>query len=69
MAITGKTGKIIGSRAVNTAEERDLLLISVNGQVIRTPLKSVSSLGRATQGVRVMRFKEEGDRVAGMTLM
>ncbi|MFZ2979123.1 MAG: DNA gyrase subunit A, partial [Candidatus Magasanikiibacteriota bacterium] len=69
MSITDKTGKIISMVVINNAEEKDLMLISVNGQVIRTPLKSVSTLGRATQGVRIMRFKEEGDKVASMTLL
>ncbi|MFA5753733.1 MAG: DNA gyrase C-terminal beta-propeller domain-containing protein [Patescibacteria group bacterium] len=44
-----------------------MIVISENGQVIRTPYKSVSVLGRDTQGVRIMRFKEEGDKVAGVT--
>jgi DNA gyrase subunit A len=61
---------VISSWAVTTAdEERDLVIISTYGQVIRVPLKSVSVLGRATQGVRVMRFKEEGDTVASVTLV
>jgi len=69
MAITDKTGKIISMEVINNTEERDLMIISVNGQVIRTPLKSVSTLGRATQGVRIMRFKEDGDKVASITLL
>jgi DNA gyrase subunit A len=68
--VTTKTGPVISSWAVTTAdEERDLVMISTYGQVIRVPLKSVSVLGRATQGVRVMRFKEEGDTVASVTLV
>ncbi|MFA4830722.1 MAG: DNA gyrase subunit A [Patescibacteria group bacterium] len=69
MAITDKTGKIISARVINRTEEKDLMMISVKGQVIRTPLNSVSTLGRATQGVRVMRFKEEGDKVASIALL
>ncbi len=69
MAITDKTGKLMSAKVINTAEKMDLMLISVKGQVVRTPLDSISSLGRATQGVRVMRFKEEGDRVASMTVL
>jgi hypothetical protein len=37
--------------------------------VIRTGVKSISTLGRATQGVRIMRFKAEGDQVAGIALL
>ena len=69
MAVTAKTGKIISARIVNNTEDQDLMLISVKGQVVRTPMKSVSTLGRATQGVRIMRFKQEGDTVASTTLL
>lgn len=69
MAVTDKTGPIVGSHIVNTSEEHDLMVISVKGQVIRTPLKSISTLGRATQGVRIMRFKEEGDSVASSAIL
>lgn len=69
MSITDKTGKIISMKIINNTEEKDLMIISVKGQVIRTPLKSVSTLGRATQGVRIMRFKAEGDKVASITLL
>ena len=48
-------------------EGRDIIIISEKGQVIRTPFKSVSVLGRDTQGVRIMRFKEDSDKVAGVT--
>ena len=69
MNVTTKTGKIISARIVNNTEEKDLLLISVNGQVVRIPLKSVSTLGRATQGVRIMRFKADKDRVVSTALL
>jgi DNA gyrase subunit A len=69
MAVTPKTGKIVGMRVINNTEEKDLMIVSVKGQVIRTPLKAVSTLGRATQGVRIMRSKVEGDKVASITLL
>ena len=47
--------------------EKDLIIISDKGQVIRLPFKQVNELGRDTQGVRVMRFKEADDRVACVT--
>ncbi len=67
--VTDKTGKITNAFLVNadSMEDRDLIIISENGQVIRTPFKTVSVLGRDTQGVRIMRFKEDNDRVAGVT--
>jgi len=63
--ITEKTGSLVAGRIIS-AEQEDLIAISQQGQVIRTPLKNISRLGRATQGVRIMRL-EEGDRVASIT--
>jgi DNA gyrase subunit A len=60
--ITEKTGKIVFSKIVGE-EEKDLLVISKNGQVIRLPLGSISIIGRASSGVRVMRLTK-GDNVA-----
>src|SRR3989344_6321535 len=62
--ITPKTGPaILSSILEDTKDEEDLIVISRKGQVIRTSVKSISVLGRATQGVRIMRM-EEGDKVA-----
>lgn len=69
MNVTDKTGRIMNARVINNSEERDILLISKNGQVVRTSLKSISTLGRATQGVRVMRFKESDDSVASIAIL
>ncbi|NTU66302.1 MAG: DNA gyrase subunit A [Candidatus Moranbacteria bacterium] len=68
-AVTAKTGKLIGANIINLdALEADLILTSEKGQIIRIPLKSVSSLGRATQGVRVMK-PQSGDKVAASTVL
>ncbi|OGZ70099.1 MAG: DNA gyrase subunit A [Candidatus Staskawiczbacteria bacterium RIFCSPLOWO2_01_FULL_33_9] len=62
--ITSKTGPIVLSSILeDIAEDEDLIVISQKGQVIRTSVKSISLLGRATQGVRIMRL-EAGDKVA-----
>jgi len=62
--ITSKTGPVVMSTILEDAvEEEDLIVISQQGQVIRTSVKSISILGRATQGVRIMRL-EEKDKVA-----
>lgn len=68
--ITAKTGKIVSMCILTTedAETKDLLIISTQGQTIKTPLKTISTLGRATQGVRVMRLSE-GDKVASATVV
>ena len=67
--VTGKTGKLTNAFIVNTETmaEKDLIIISENGQVIRLPFKSVKESGRDTQGVHLMRFKESDDKVAGVT--
>ncbi|MFH0820139.1 MAG: DNA gyrase subunit A [bacterium] len=69
--ITSKTGLLIGSKIINAkaAEAEDIIIISRNGQVIRLPMKSISVLGRATQGVKLMRFKEGRDKVASLTFI
>jgi DNA gyrase subunit A len=69
MNITAKTGPIVGARVINKTTDRDLLLISKNGQVVRTSVRSVSTLGRATQGVRIMRFKDVKDNVSSIALL
>ena len=62
--ITPKTGPIVmACKLEDIADEEDLIVISRKGQVIRTGVKSISLLGRATQGVRIMRL-EDGDKVA-----
>jgi len=62
--ITAKTGPMIMSCILEEPlDEEDLIVISQKGQVIRTATKSISLLGRATQGVRIMRM-DAGDKVA-----
>ena len=65
--ITDKTGKIVGVKVVDGTE--DLLLMTQSGILIRTPVENIKeTANRATQGVIVMRFKEEGDSVISMAL-
>ncbi|MCX6721090.1 MAG: DNA gyrase subunit A [Candidatus Staskawiczbacteria bacterium] len=62
--ITSKTGPMVMSCILeDIKDEEDLIVISQHGQVIRTSVKSISVLGRATQGVRIMRL-DDGDKVA-----
>lgn len=67
--ITSKTGKLVNAFIVNAdaMADQDLIIISEKGQVIRLPFKTISELGRDTQGVRLMKFKESGDKVACVT--
>ena len=64
--VTEKTGPIVGIKVVDGTE--DLLLVTEAGILIRTAVENIRVAGRATQGVIVMRFKEEGDHVISMAL-
>ena len=64
--VTEKTGPVVGVKVVDGSE--DLLLVTQSGTLIRTDVDAIRTAGRATQGVIVMRFKEEGDRVIAMAL-
>ncbi|MDO8492052.1 MAG: DNA gyrase subunit A [bacterium] len=64
--ITSKNGFIVTTHII--AAETDLIAISQKGQVIRTGLGNIPVLGRATQGVRVMKL-DTGDAVASITIL
>ncbi|MDP3764685.1 MAG: DNA gyrase subunit A [bacterium] len=65
--VTPKTGEIVSAKILDP-EQEDLIVISKKGQLIRTPLKDISVLGRATQGVRVMKLKD-GDQIGSTTTL
>ena len=62
MKLTGKTGNITQIKPV--AETDDLMIITNNGQVIRTKIAGISLLGRNTQGVRLINLKDGENVVA-----
>lgn len=65
--VNQKTGKLVGvKRLVDDGQE--IILISSNGQTIRLGLADIPELGRATQGVRIMRMND-GDRVVSLALV
>ena len=64
--ITQKTGKLVGVRIAT--EEDDVMLITDTGTIIRISVKDVSLLGRATQGVTLMRTNDGGKVVSIETL-
>ncbi len=64
--ITEKTGKSIGMMLVS--EDDDIILISSDGSIIRMKVNEISILGRATQGVTLMRMSE-GNNVVSMARM
>ena len=64
MRVTDKTGKVVTSRSVSNFD--NVIITTKKGIVIRMPLKNVRIMGRATQGVRVIKLKE-GDRVSDLS--
>ncbi len=66
MKVTSKTGDVIGAMAVNDHDE--VVLLTSGNKIIRTSVDEISLVGRATQGVRVVRL-DEGGHVAGFDLV
>ncbi len=62
MRLTEKNGDIIDIKPVS--DKDDLMIISDKGQVIRTTISGISLMGRATQGVRIIRLKDDEKVVA-----
>ncbi len=65
--VNKKTGKLVGVKTLKD-DSQELILISAQGQTIRLGLKNIPSLGRATQGVRIMRLND-GDNVVSLALV
>ncbi len=65
--VTAKIGALIAAKAVNP-EHTELVAISKKSQVIRIAVKDVPTLGRDTQGVRIMKVRE-GDGIASLTCL
>lgn len=65
--VTDKTGNVIGAYVIEEDAE-ELIAISKKGQVIRTMLNTIPVLGRATQGVRIMKL-DAGDVIASITTL
>ena len=57
-----KTGDLVGLTQVE--EDKDLMLIADNGVIIRTPINGISQIGRVSQGVKIMRLREDAKLVA-----
>lgn len=65
--VNKKTGDLMGVKAL-TNGETEVIIISTQGQTIRLGLKDIPQLGRATQGVRIMRLNDK-DTVASLALV
>jgi DNA gyrase subunit A len=60
---TERNGRMVGAQRVTT--DNQIMLISSNGTLVRTPVSDISVQGRNTQGVRLIRL-DEGDRLVGL---
>jgi DNA gyrase subunit A len=63
LQITDRNGRMVGALQVGLDDE--IMLMSQNGTLVRTPVKDISVVGRNTQGVRLIRL-EEGDQLSGL---
>ena len=66
--VNSKTGDLIGVKTLTADDTQEIIIISSQGQTIRLGLKNIPSLGRATQGVRIMRLND-GDNVVSLALV
>jgi DNA gyrase subunit A len=66
--VNDKTGDLIGVKTLSDDDGQEVIIISGQGQTIRLGIKDISALGRATQGVRVMRLND-GDEVVSLALV
>lgn len=66
--VNSKTGKLIGVKTLSDDESQEVIIVSSQGQTIRLGLKDIPLLGRATQGVRIMRLND-GDEVVSLALV
>ena len=64
--LTDKTGSVVGIKVVDGSE--DLLVLTEKGILLRTAVDTIKTCGRSTQGVSVMRFKEDDDKVISIAL-
>jgi len=66
--VNAKTGKVVAALFVNQDIDQ-IVITSKTGQVIKLPLKNIPRIGRATQGVILMRFTDKNDSVAAVTFL
>ncbi len=68
MAVTKKTGNLMVAKVISAEQEEEVVAISKQSQVIRVDIKEIPSLGRMTQGVRIMKLRE-GDSIASLVCL
>ncbi|MBU0683891.1 MAG: DNA gyrase subunit A [Candidatus Omnitrophota bacterium] len=63
LKVVDKNGKVVGIKSVR--EKNEIMLISIQGMVVRVTVKGISNIGRATQGVRLINLKD-GDKLTSV---
>lgn len=66
--VNSKTGNLVSVKSLSADDSQELIIISSRGQTIRLGLKDIPELGRATQGVRIMRLGD-GDEIVSLALV
>ena len=66
--VNSKTGELVGVKTLGDTDDQEVIIISRNGQTIRLAIKDIPALGRATQGVRIMRLNDD-DEVVSLALV
>ena len=66
--VNSKTGDLVGVKTLGEDDTEEVIIISQQGQTIRLGIKDIPALGRATQGVRIMRLND-GDEVVSLALV
>lgn len=66
--VNAKTGPLMGMASLRDGDDQEIIIISRKGQTIRLGLGDVPEIGRATQGVRIMRLADD-DRAVSMSLV
>ncbi len=66
--VNKKTGKLMGVASLKDGDDQEIIIISKQGQTIRLGMKDIPAISRATQGVRVMRLKDD-DSVISLGLV
>lgn len=66
--VNSKTGQLVGVKTLGVDDKQEVIIISQQGQTIRLGIKDIPNLGRATQGVRIMRLND-GDEVVSLALI
>jgi len=66
--VNSKTGELVGVKTLGGIDDQEVIIISRSGQTIRLGIKDIPALGRATQGVRIMRLNDI-DEVVSLALV